>query len=180
MEEVVQELNLASMGAFAARGIDQTITPPIFYYKSITRRIYITIPAEMRIEFPPSLESILGLTESQNPICNVATEKLSVRGDLSCDLQTGIHALYVYCDLLQFTHVGNIKAPLLRVVDSGGDAGDVVTRYYERPRYIPIQKKCFDSIQIVIRDDLGEKIQFENREMLLTLHFRRTQNQYRY
>src|SRR2546425_10898397 len=79
---------------------------------------------------------------------------------------------------LQFTHVGNIKAPLLRVVDSGGEAGDVVTRCYERPRYVPIQKKSFDTIQLIIRDDLGEKIQFENGKLLATLHFRRVQNQY--
>src|SRR2546425_11711326 len=79
---------------------------------------------------------------------------------------------------LQFTHVGNIKAPLLRVVDSGGAAGDVVTRYYERPRYIPIQKKSFDTVQIIIRDDLGEKILFESGKVLLILHFRRIQNRY--
>ena len=79
---------------------------------------------------------------------------------------------------MQFTHVGDIKAPLLRVVDSGGGTGDVVTRYYERPRYIPLQKKNFEAIQIVIRDDLGEKIQFESGKVLLTLHFRRAYNKY--
>ena len=178
MEEVVQELNLASAGAFTASHVEEAISPPVFYYRVITRRIYVNLPGGMSIKFPASLESILGLTPSQNPMCNKTDSKLSVRGDLSCDLQSGIHALYVYCDLLQFTHVGDIKAPLLRVVDSGGEVGDVITRYYERPRYIPIQKKIFDSVQITIRDDLGEKIQFENGKVLLTLHFRRTQNQY--
>jgi hypothetical protein len=105
-------------------------------------------------------------------------ESMTIRGGMACDLQAGIHALYVYCDLLQFTHVGDIKAPLLRVVDSGGEVGDVITRYYERPRYVPLQKKNFDSIQIIIRDDLGEKIQFESGKVLLTLHFRRTRSQY--
>jgi len=175
MEQLSEELNLASNRAFAqVYGI-----PPLeFRYKPITRRIYITLPGGMSVKFPPSLLSILGLTDSQNPKCNSATEKLTFKGDLSCDLQSGIHALYVYCDLLEFTHVGNIKAPLLRVVDSGGEAGDVVTRYYENPRYVPIQKKSFDSIQIVIRDDLGEKILFESGKVLLTLHFRRARNQY--
>ena len=178
MEEVTQELNLAASGAFAADGLDTKINPPVFYYKTITRRIYVALPAGMSVEFPPALESILGLTPSQNPMCNKTGDRMSFRGDLSCDLQTGVHALYVYCDLLQFTHVGNIKAPLLRVVDSGGEAGDVVTRSYERPRYVPIQKKSFDTIQLIIRDDLGEKIQFENGKLLATLHFRRVQNQY--
>ena len=93
-------------------------------------------------------------------------------------MQAGVQALYVYCDLLQFTNVGDIKAELLRVVNSGDEVGDVVTRYYERPRYVPLQKKNFDSIQIIIRDDFGEKIQFENGKVLLTLHFRRAIGRY--
>ena len=111
-------------------------------------------------------------------MCNKTNEKLSIRGDLSCDLQTGLHAIYIYCDLLQFTNVGNIKAPLLRVVDSSGTVGNVITRYYERPRYVPLQKKSFDTIHILIRHDLGNKILFENGKLLVTLHFRRTHNQY--
>jgi hypothetical protein len=76
------------------------------------------------------------------------------------------------------------KAPLLRVVDSGGEAGDTLLRYVPIPipipllRYVPIQKKSFDTIQVITSDDLGEKIQFENGKVLLTLHFRRTQKQY--
>ena len=182
MEELVQELNQAAARAFnytrVYGGNVKPLDPPAFDYISHAKKIRITLIAGMYIEFPPELETILGLPSSQNPMGNESTQTLSIEGDHSCDLQAGIHALYVYCDLLQFTHVGNIKAPLLRVVNSGGEAGDVVTRYYERPRYIPLQKKNFDSIQIIIRDDLGEKIHFENGKVLLTLHFRRAKNKY--
>ncbi len=178
MEEVQQELNHATSEALAETRLNLKMKPVTFYYKPLTRRMYITLMGGMSVEFPPVLESVLGLSPGQRRMCNEMDDRYTFRGDLSCDLKTGIHALYVYCDLLQYTHVGNIKAPLLRVVDSGGEAGDVVTRYYERPRYIPIQKKSFDTIQIIIRDDLGEKIQFENGKVLLTLHFRRTYNQY--
>lgn len=180
MEDLIQELNHAGYRTFSSSKdfIDGLISPPTFYYKSMAKRIYITLAAGVSIKFPPSLENILGLSPMQNPMCNATQEIASIRGDLSCDLQAGIHALYIYCDLLQFTHVGDIKAPLLRVVNSGGESGEVVTRYYERPRYVPLQKKNFDSIHITIRDDLGEKIQFESGKVLLTLHFRRTHNQY--
>ena len=178
MEEIVQELNLTAVKAFAAADLEKTYNPPTFNYKAITRRVHVTVPPGMSMEFPDSLESILGITQEQSRMCNYTQERLTIKGELPCDLQTGINALYIYCDLLQFTHVGHIKAPLLRVVDSGEETGGVVTRYYERPRYIPLQKKNFDSIQIVIRDDLGEKIQFESGKVLLTLHFRRAQNNY--
>ena len=180
MEELINQMNNAGFRAFIAarEHIGDSINLPTFFYRATARKLYVTLPAGMSVKFPPILESILGFSPEQNPICNAHEESTTVRADLSCDLQAGIHALYVYCDLLQFTYVGDIKAPLLRVVNSGGEAGDVVTRYYERPRYIPLQKKNFDSIQIIIRDDLGEKIQFENGKVLVTLHFRRTQNQY--
>ena len=179
MEELTEELNRASIRAFDyTKKYRNGLVYPKFEYTATAKRMIIWLPATMSIQFPPVLETILGLSPSQNPLTNNSYFATIKRGDRSCDLQAGLHALYVYCDLLQFTHVGNIKAPLLRVVDSGGEAGDVITRYYERPRYIPLQKKNFDSIQIIIRDDLGEKIQFENGKVLLTLHFRRARNKY--
>jgi hypothetical protein len=180
MEELVHELNNSGHRTFSASSefAEESINPPTFYYRASAKRIFFTVPAGMSVKFPPSLESILGLSTQQNPLNNITKESMTVKADMACDLQAGIHALYVYCDLLQFTHVGDIKAPLLRVVDSGGETGDVITRYYERPRYVPLQKKNFDSIQLIIRDDLGEKIQFETGKVLLTLHFRRTRSQY--
>ncbi len=176
MEDIQQELKRSIKIAFDAA--DKTITPPALYYNPVSKRMHITVPVGMFIRFPSSLEGILGLTPEQNYICNRTQEILSIIGNLPCDIQTGVHALYVYCDLLQYTHVGDIKAPLLRVVASGGETSDVVTRYYERPRYVPLQKKSFDTVQLVIRDDLGEKILFASGKVLVTLHFRRVHNQY--
>ncbi len=176
MEDIQQELKLSIKAAFDA--VDQSISPPAFYYNPISKRMHITVPAGMYIRFPLPLGDILGLTPEQTIMCNKTEINFSVVGNLPCNLQTGVHALYVYCDLLQYTHVGDIKAPLLRVVDSGGETGEVVTRYYERPRYVPLQKKSFDTVQLVIRDDLGEKILFSSGKVLVTLHFRRVHNQY--
>ena len=131
MEELINQMNNAGFRAFTAarEHIGDSINPPTFYYRATARKLYVTLPAGMNVKFPPILESILGFSPEQNPICNAHEESTTIRADLSCDLQAGIHALYVYCDLLQFTHVGDIKAPLLRVVNSGFEAGDVVTCY---------------------------------------------------
>ena len=180
VDELVREINQAAARAFAHAKLypNDPVSPPVFEYKRNARKVFITMTSQMGIEFPPELETILGLAPEQNPLYNSSGDISKIGGHYTCDLQSGIHALYVYCDVLQFTHVGDIKAPLLRVVDSEGGTGDVVTRYYERPRYIPLQKKNFEAIQIVIRDDLGEKIQFESGKVLLTLHFRRAYNKY--
>src|SRR6266516_3358418 len=111
MEDMQQELKRSVKAAFDA--VDKAVILPIFHYNSVTRRMHMTVPAGMFIRFPPSLERILGLTPEQNYICNRTEENISVIGNLPCDIQTEVHALYVYCDLLQYTHVGDIKAPLL-------------------------------------------------------------------
>ena len=182
MEDLIREINATARRAFEPPSdLEQdeiTTSPPIFYYKKFEKRVLISLEVGMIIKFPPALESILGFSPQQNPLVNNAIERRIYQGDLASDLHAGIHGLYIYCDLLHFSFVGDIKAPLLRVVASAGDAGEVITRYYERPRYVPLQKKNFDSIQIVIRDDLGEKINFESGKVLVTLHFRRTHNQY--
>ena len=182
IDELIRDINIATYNAFLPPSdydSDERTTPaPNFYYKKSEKRVYVMLEVGMIITFPPALESILGFSPQQNPLVNNAIHPRAYKGDLACDLEAGIHALYVYGDLLHFSFVGDIKAPLLRVVNSGGETGEVITRYYERPRYVPLQKKNFDSIQILIRDDLGQKIQFESGKVLVTLHFRRTQSQY--
>ena len=175
MEDLVHELNLASFDAFKTptNYNGQTPSSPAFYYKSSAKRIVITADAGMTIKFPAVLETILGLSPTQNPIVNTSDGKLTVQGDFACDLQAGIHGIYVYCDLPHYVPVGDIKAPLLRVVSTAGKAGNVISRYYEDARYVPLQKKNFDSVHITIRDDFGNKILFENGKVLVTLHFKR-------
>jgi len=99
MEEFVLELNEAGQQTFK-RYPQLTFGPPIFNYKPISRRIYIDIPGGMSLTFPPILEYILGLGPMQNPLENVMRQNVIKRCELSCDLQAGIHALYIYCDLL--------------------------------------------------------------------------------
>ena len=178
IEDLVMELNVAAHNAFKTpiTYAQPSTETPIFYYKPTANRMYISLASGMSIKFSPSLESILGLSPNQNPLVNTTKQSTTIKGNFACDLEAGIHALYVYCDLLHYSHVGDIKAPLLRVVPCEGEPDSVITRYYERPRDVPVKKKSFDSIHIAIRDDLGDKIQFENGKVLVTLHFRRAKD----
>ena len=44
------------------------------------------------------------------------------------DPNRGFNSLYVYCDAAESIPVGDIKAPLLRVVDAAGNFGDLIHR----------------------------------------------------
>ena len=83
--------------------------------------------------------------------------------------------MMLYCDLLEHIPVGDTKDPVLRIVDANGE---IVHRLYDEPRYIPLQKKNFDSIELDLRDDLGNPIAFKNGKLVVTLHFRQAKSAY--
>ena len=74
--------------------------------------------------------------------------------------------------------MGDIKAPLLRVVDAAENFGDTIHRLYMTPQYVPVSKKEFNTVEIDIRDDTGRPVAFEFGKVITTLHFRRSRNKY--
>ena len=96
----------------------------------------------------------------------------------SCDLNRGLHSLYVYCDILEHVPIGEVKAPSLHVVEVNGKHGDTIHKTYEKPLYVPLQKKHFDSLEIDIRSDTGLPVPFEYGKSLVTLHFRLSRSPY--
>ena len=90
------------------------------------------------------------------------------------DLDHGFHDLYVYCDIIQPQHVGDVLVPLLRIVQLEGKDGQRVSKSFVRPEYIPVSRKQFESIEVNIKRDTGETVPFEFGRVLLTLHFRQS------
>ena len=88
------------------------------------------------------------------------------------------NSLYVYCDASEAMPVGDIKAPLLRVVDAAGNFGDLIHRLCSTPQYVPVSRKEFNILEIDIRDDTGRAVPFEFGKVVTTLHFRRSRNPY--
>ena len=74
--------------------------------------------------------------------------------------------------------MGDTLAPLLRIVDTSGKSGTVVHRYYDKTIYVPLQKKNFDTVELDIRSDLGEPIQFTGGKVCAVLHFRQAKTPY--
>jgi len=152
------------------RYIDESQWPKIRLNKQ-NRCIYITTPNDMIIRFTEKLSNILGMDEQ-------AVYEPFFTGERSCDIDGGLHALYVYCDVLECVPVGDTMAPLLRIVAVKGPRGDMTHIQYDQPRYFPLQKKIFDSIEIHIRDDAGKPIPFDSGKLIVTLHFRQVRDTY--
>ena len=77
------------------------------------------------------------------------------------DPNRGFNSLYVYCDAGEAIPVGDIKAPLLRVVDAVVNFGDLINRLHTTPQYVSVSKKAFNIVEIDRRDDTGRPVPFE-------------------
>jgi hypothetical protein len=105
-------------------------------------------------------------------------DALSYTASGVCDLQRGFYSLFVYCDIVEPVVVGDVKAPLLRVVNISGKEGSTISRIYQNIQYVPILRKQFDTIEIDIRSDFGQKVAFERGKVIVVLHFRRRKPSY--
>ena len=73
---------------------------------------------------------------------------------------------------------GDVVVPVLCTVTVKGEHGSYVSKNFERPHYVPLNKKIFDTISINIRDEAGDLVAFEHGKVIITLHFRCSKTQY--
>ena len=92
--------------------------------------------------------------------------------------ETGNQYFYVYTDIIKGQYHGDVVVPILRTVTVKGEHGSHVSKNFERPHYVPLNKKVFDTISINIRDEAGDLVAFEHGKMIITLHFRCSKTRY--
>lgn len=143
-----------------------------FTYNNITKRMHGDICKGASVHFSTALCSMLGMGNAQIPISNTSDASIQWKSNNACDINRGFTSMYIYCSVLEHIPVGDTKAPLLRIVHISGKSGDIVHTIYEKPLYIPLQQKHFDSIEIDIRSDTGKPIPFQYGKVIVTLHFR--------
>ena len=97
-----------------------------------------------------------------------------------------IHSLMIYSDLVEYSFVGDTKAPLLRCFPfiSKLKGGDIITtaqymnyQTFSNLQFRPLLKNSFHSIHIDLRDTSGKKIPFVSVGITqLVLMFRKVSN----
>ena len=76
-------------------------------------------------------------------------------------LETGNQDFYVYTDITKSQYHGDVVVPVLCTVTVKGKHGSYVIKNFERPHYVPLNKRIFDKISINIRDKAGDLVAFE-------------------
>ena len=76
--------------------------------------------------------------------------------------ETGNQYFYVYTDIIKSQYHVDVVVPVLRTVIVKGENGNYVSKNFERPHYVPLNKKIFDTISINIRDKARDLVAFEH------------------
>ena len=119
--------------------------------------------------FSPSLAKKLGF----NHLTHYSSGHYIARNPPDMSPET-VPALFVYCDALEHVVVGDLMAPLLRIVDMKRTADNGrMHKILNPPLYVPLQKKNFDTIEINIMTDTGKPVPFAHDKSVAVLEFKR-------
>lgn len=134
--------------------------------------ITISCQENIRLEFPSNnhgLGSLLGFKDYKSVL------PTTIKGDYSVDLKRGVYGLYVYSDLIQPHVVGDTFSPLLRVIpiQDGDKYTSSYVKIYTSPDYYDIMQNRFETIEIDIRSDFGQRLKFRNGKTLVKLAFQK-------
>lgn len=155
---LINEINTTIEKGFSADDIR-------LIYNKINGKTGIHMPENRHFLMEQGLAQYLGFA---NRIIRESQE-----AEYVCDIKKGFNSIYCYCDVLEQRIIGDVTAQLLRVVPIKGRQGDLIIKSYENIQYFPVQKKTFGTIEIDLRDDMGEPIRFESGKTCVTLHFRK-------
>ncbi|CAB4016293.1 Hypothetical predicted protein [Paramuricea clavata] len=86
--------------------------------------------------------------------------------------------MYVYSDIVDVQFVGDVKVPLLRIVNIEGEYGKNIHASFRNLQYVPVKVNSFESIEIHIKNDRDESVSFASGKSVATLHFRQKRSQY--
>lgn len=143
----------------------------IFTYSGITKRVSVNVKDGAKVIMHNGLAQMLGFEP-----CEIASFDSNIEqteeSPYVADPCAHYRVLLIYSDIVEPQIVGDVLAPLLRIVNVTGKDGEVICVKYDRPHYLPISRKSFDSLEIVIRTHLGELTPFERGRSYVKLHFR--------
>ena len=90
------------------------------HYNKYERKVFLDIPEGIRVKIPRGLAHILGFHDEI-----VLTRDSDLYPKRGVNLNHGVHALFIYVDVITHQIVGNAEVPLLRTVRmksfTGGD-----------------------------------------------------------
>ncbi|GFY50519.1 putative uncharacterized transposon-derived protein F54H12.3 [Trichonephila inaurata madagascariensis] len=138
-----------------------------FHYHPVVKRVKIKTKGHAKIFLNKGFSKLLGFEPGEI--------KGKVESPYIADPNASFPLIYVYCDLIEPQIVGDVQAPLLKIVKVEGKDGEVVNAHYTRPHYVPVIRRHFQTVEMVLRFHSEELVPFERGRVIAVLHFRMRQ-----
>jgi hypothetical protein len=146
-----------------------------YEHNAITGRLKLKFPESFHFRSYKSPADILGFkTQSQ------FTGELI--GQYESDLSCGVHNIAVYTDIVEYSHIGDTKAPLLKVVPLNTRMRNnalycqqaISNKEFDTLEFKDLIQHDFHSITVHLRDSTGNPINFSSvGRVHMTLLFRK-------
>ncbi len=81
--------------------------------------------------------------------------------------------IFVYCDVIEPQIVGESQVKLLRTVSANGDFSETSCSDFFKYKYLPVRSGYIRTIEVELRDNKGQLINFQSGDVLVELHFRK-------
>lgn len=92
------------------------------------------------------------------------------------DITAGVNELFVYCNIVKHSLVGDTTAQLLRIVPIPKTGfGEVIVKTYDTPHYFPLIADEIESIEIDLKDENGQRVNFSDGRVIVVLHFKQNE-----
>jgi len=141
VEDLLKEMNnvVGRQTRASANTLQKKSDELKFRYNKVNRKVIISMQERELITVSTTLATILGIVGTG--IDNLSPTPYVYKCDRVCDINRGVTAIYVYCDILEYVPVGDTKAPLLRIVPADGQNGESIYKVFDEPRYIRCRRK---------------------------------------
>ncbi|GFQ82277.1 uncharacterized protein TNCT_546481 [Trichonephila clavata] len=129
-------------------------------------KVEMIVPPNIKVTFGEKLSNMLGFRT------NIFTEG-NYKSDYILELRAGITEVYVYCDIISPSLVGDVSAPILKIIPIANEYKEQIVKQFIVPLYFPVKKNYFDVIEIQLVTSSGTPIKFISGKTNRVLSFRR-------
>lgn len=177
LEELIQEVQRTlysfNFGPDAAWTLERTVG---FFYDSVRNLVFLKITdANVSVTFSDEFAEIFGFIK-QKQYFKPFDGGVQIQCEKVPDIFKGLTSLYVYTNIVKPYSVGDIRAPLLRVVGINNTSRFIsVEQEFRNIHYHEVQSISTDVIEVDIRRDNGERVPFTGGKTILVVHFRKRQ-----
>ncbi|GIY44418.1 uncharacterized protein CDAR_249281 [Caerostris darwini] len=116
-------------------------------------RVGLHVPQNTIVTFGEKLKDLLGFDRR-------TFGQGDYKSEYAIELRAGMTEVYVYCNIVSASLVGDSAASILKIIPVANEHNDQIVKYFSVPLYFRVKKQFFDVIEIEMRTSSGTPIKF--------------------